>query len=372
MKKLKLFPKIFIYTFFVMLLITISAHGFLYFLAPQMSLSVSQFAEIDMVIESTVHTEAMIRGAILRALPFSLIGCAIISAGCSFIFSKVMVKPIKQISDMTGRMEKMEREARCPINSLDEIGMLAAGINHLYSGLLKTIEQLEEETKRVSEAEKSKLDFLRAASHELKTPVTALNAILENMLLGIGKYKDRDTYLRECQKITVQLASMLKEILSASRLDFSQMKKEAEQFELSECLEEICEPYQLIAKAKQIIFKVNVLQQCTVCTSKKGLKKILSNILLNAVSYTESGHQVFVELYENRICIVNECEPVPKEKIKKLFEPFYRPDFARNRSDGGNGLGLYIVSAMSGALELSYTFEAADDGKGMKFVLFFS
>ena len=94
------------------------------------------------------------------------------------------------------------------------------------------------------------IDFLRAASHELKTPVTALNAILENMILGIGKYKDRDRCLLECKEITGQLSFMIKEILDTSRLDFTQEKQDAETFDLSERLPAICEPYQLIAKAK--------------------------------------------------------------------------------------------------------------------------
>ena len=102
-----------------------------------------------------------------------------------------MSKPIKQISEATEKMEQMDKTARCMVNTNDEIGVLASNVNMLYSSLLSTIENLEEEKKKVSEAEKSKIDFLRAASHELKTPVTALNAILENMILGVGKYKDR-------------------------------------------------------------------------------------------------------------------------------------------------------------------------------------
>ena len=82
-------------------------------------------------------------------------------------------------------MEQLDKTARCPVNSSDEIGVLACNVNSLYASLLSTIENLEEEKKKVGEAEQSKIDFLRAASHELKTPVTALHAILENMLTGI-------------------------------------------------------------------------------------------------------------------------------------------------------------------------------------------
>lgn len=72
--------------------------------------------------------------------------------------------------------DRKTNEAICPIHAKDEIGLLAQNVNDLYSNLLSTIEQLEQEKVRVSEMERAKVDFLRAASHELKTPVTALNA----------------------------------------------------------------------------------------------------------------------------------------------------------------------------------------------------
>ena len=60
--------------------------------------------------------------------------------------------------------------------------------------------------------------FLRAASHELKTPVTALNATLENMILGVGKYQDCTAFLPECKEMVEQLANMIHDILETSRL----------------------------------------------------------------------------------------------------------------------------------------------------------
>lgn len=92
----------------------------------------------------------------------------------------------------------MDRAACCSIHTGDEIGTLAQNVNDLYSNLLSTIEHLEQEKDAARDMERAKVDFLRAASHELKTPVTALNATLENMILGIGKYQDYAVWLPEC------------------------------------------------------------------------------------------------------------------------------------------------------------------------------
>ena len=369
MRNLKLFTKIFLYTFLVMLFVTVMAHVFLYVLAPQMTVSTNRFVE-GAIIESDVNTGILIKSAIGKALPVSLLCCAVISAGCSLLFSRAMTRPIKQIAETTEKMEKLDKAAACVVQTKDEIGELAARVNKLYASLLSTIENLEEEKRKVSEAERSKIDFLRAASHELKTPVTALNAILENMILGIGKYKDRDRYLLECKEITGQLSFMIKEILDTSRLDFTQEKQDAEPFDLSERLPAICEPYQLIAKAKGIGFSISIQGKCPVHTSKKGLEKILSNLLSNAVSYTKPGCKITVLLNARQIKIENECTPIPPDKLAHVFEPFYRPDFARDRKDGGNGLGLYIVDTLSKVLGLPYQFEATKNPPGMCFTLY--
>ena len=372
MKKLKLFPKIFLYTFLVMLLVTLASHLFLYMFAPQMQINASRFLENGVMMETTLNTEWIIQDAIFKALPISLACSVVVSLVCSLIFSRAMAVPIKQISITTEQMEQLDKTARCPVNSSDEIGVLACNVNSLYVSLLSTIENLEEEKKKVGEAEQSKIDFLRAASHELKTPVTALHAILENMLLGIGKYKDRDTYLVQCKEIAEQLSSMIQEVLETSRLDFTQDVQISEPFDLSDTLPTLCEPYKLIAKANQIDFSVEIHEGCPLDLPKRNLEKILANLLSNAVSYTKPGSKVSVVLYADRIMIENECTPIPQETLSHLFEPFYRPDFARNRQDGGNGLGLYIVSTLSKAMGLSYTFEPMASPQGMRFLLFFT
>ena len=162
---------------------------------------------------------------------------------------------------------------------------------------------------------------------------------------------------------------MIQEVLETSRLDFAE-SAQAETFDLSGTLPALCEPYVLIAKANQIDFSVDVREDCPLCLPKRNLEKILSNLLSNAVSYTKSGHKVSVILYADRILIENECTPIPEETVARLFEPFYRPDFARDRRVGGNGLGLYIVDTLSKAMGLFYTFEPMTSPQGMRFTLF--
>ena len=215
--------------------------------------------------------------------------------------------------------------------------------------------------------EQAKIDFLRAASHELKTPVTALNATLENMILGAGKYQDYAAYLPECKEMVEQLSGMIHEILETSRLNT--MDEPAKSFNATGLLIELCEPYQIIAAAHQIAFSLDLPEQFPVTLPVGLFSKAVSNILANAVAYTGAGKTVSVYMDGRCLIIENECAPIPDAEIRRLFEPFYRPDFSRSRDSGGNGLGLYIVDTLLTSMNISYSFAPMEFSKGMCFAI---
>ena len=363
MKRLKLFPKIFLYTMSIMLFVVVVTHGLIYLLAPQMQLALS--TQDDVVV--SIRQEQFVTEAVEKALPISLSCSLLISVVCSLLFSKAIADPIKKISASTEQMMKLDHGANCPIHTKDEIGTLAQNVNDLYSNLLSTIEHLEREKDAVRDMERAKVDFLRAASHELKTPVTALNATLENMILGVGKYQDYATYLPECKEMVEQLSGMIHEILETSKLTLT--AEQPKQVDVSELLAELCEPYQLIAAAHQITFSLDLPEQFSAVLPVGPFSKAVSNILANAVAYTETGKSVSVYMDENCLIIENECDPIPDREIRRLFEPFYRPDFSRSRESGGNGLGLYIVDTLLTSMDIRYSFVPMKSPPGMCFTI---
>ena len=363
MKRLKLFLKIFLYTMSIMLFVVVVTHGLIYLLAPRMQLAVSTLD--DVVI--SIRQEQFVTEAVEKALPITLSCSLLISVVCSLLFSKAIADPIKTISASTEQMMKLDHGANCPIHTKDEIGTLAQNVNDLYSNLLSTIEHLEREKDAVRDMERAKVDFLRAASHELKTPVTALNATLENMILGVGKYQDYATYLPECKEMVEQLSGMIHEILETSKLNLT--AEPPKQVDVSELLAELCEPYQLIAAAHQITFSLDLPEQFPAVLPVGTFSKAVSNVLANAVAYTEAGKTVAVYMDENRLLIENECVPIPGDEIRRLFEPFYRPYFSRSRESGGNGLGLYIVDTLLTSMNIPYSFAPMKSPPGMCFTI---
>ena len=367
MKRLKLFPKTFFYTLAIMVFVILIAHILIFLLAPKMDLVFTTSDAVVEVISISVREDEIIMRAMKKALPLSLICCLVISVICSLLFSKAIVSPIKRISASTERMMKLDRGANCSVYSKDEIGLLAQNVNNLYSNLLSTIEHLEQEKDRVSEMERAKVDFLRAASHELKTPVTALNATLENMILGVGKYQDYAAFLPECKEMVEHLSGMIHEILETSKLNVA--AEPSKPIDIAELMTELCNPYQLIAAAHQISFSLDLPKQIIVTIPVEQFSKAVSNILANAVTYTGAGKKVSVYMDGCQLVIENECDPIPDSEVRRLFEPFYRPDYSRSRDSGGNGLGLYIVDTLLTVMNLSYTFAPMKSPLGMRFTI---
>src|SRR5699024_8299735 len=101
--------------------------------------------------------------------------------------------------------------------------------------------------------------------------------------------------------------------------------------------------------------------------NKESLEKVLSNILSNAIHYTAPNKRIRIKISENEINIENECEPLSDDVLSQIFKAFYRPDFSRNKKDGGTGLGLYIVQDILTEASIPFTFTQSE--LGMKFVI---
>ncbi len=306
---------------------------------------------------------------IVSLLPISILMCIVIAIIFSLLLARAITHPIKAISEETRRMTLLDRNARCKVKTKDEIGELTANVNGLYENLLNTIDSLETELKKVAAAEKAKTDFLRAASHELKTPATAVGVIMDNMILGVGKYKNHEEWLPKCKELVNSLSVKLCDILDASRLDAISEPDTVENLET--ICSEVLEPYIIIARAKGLSLYMDWSASFMVTAPLKLLTKALSNVFSNAVQYTSPGGKLSVYCKGRSLIVENECVPIPEEQLLRLYEPFYRPDVSRSRDTGGNGLGLYIVETALRRLGLDYHFGPMTSPIGMRFTINF-
>lgn len=303
-----------------------------------------------------------------KVLPYSILISLLISLMAAYIYSRAMTKPIKNILQVTKDMEALKKDSYCLVDSEDEIGMIAENINSLYDTLWNTIESLEQKIEDISQVEKEKVEFLRSASHELKTPLTSLHILLENMKYNVGKYSDRDLYLEKAQEMVMELNKMVQNILNTSKLQTVVWGQE-EDLDIKDLLLETMESYKVLARSKKIQVNIDLEEGFPYYGNKESLKKLFSNIISNAINYTNQGKRINISLLDGTLVVENQCKPLSEDVLKQIFKVFYRPDFSRGKKDGGSGLGLYIVKDILDHEGLEHSFEPSD--LGMKFIIDF-
>ena len=284
---------------------------------------------------STADMRQEAKGLIIKFLPISLAVSLAISVLVSLIYARFLTRNVQEIKEVTTRMMELDRNALLPIESSDEIGQLKAQINDLYVALLELIDDLEVKNEEIIKLEKLKFDFFRGASHELKTPLASLKIILENMKYNIGKYKNRDSYIDNCIEIVNGLAQNISQILSVSSLDH--LSDDEEEMVIKEILQEVLDKYELMAAQRSVSIN-NRLGDEKIYIGKSALKVILSNVVGNAVKYSDTGGIIDIGSDNGWMYIDNTYDDAENLDCERLFEVNF--DVGK---DNSNGLGLYIV-----------------------------
>lgn len=325
--------------------------------------SQGQTVAVKLLADVAPVTQAKL--ATLHVLPYTMLGSLLVALIFSYIYSRFVTRPIRQMAAVTTTMQRLEKGAHYPVNSHDEIGVLGRNINELYQNLWQTIRSLEHENKRITQLEKEKIAFLRAASHELKTPLAALRIMLENMQLNIGEYKNRDQYLAESVAQVDRLAAMVNDVLRSGSVAEQALRQE-KRLRIDKLIAEVVADYTLLAKTRNMTFEVNA-EPTTIRANRDMMRHVISNLVSNAVRHGDAGSVIKITCDQHELAIKNACKPLTKQQLQHVFDPFYRANTQAKQSPNNSGIGLYIVKILLNAKGLEYKF--APMKQGMRFVI---
>lgn len=323
--------------------------------------------------------ESQVVEALHKALPALVIVIMVVSVLTGVFYAWYITAPIKKISKMSRRMASMEFNTLCSARRTDEIGILADSLNTLSSNLSAALTELKEANQKLQadmdkekELELRRMEFFSAASHELKTPITIIKGQLQGMLCGVGRYKDRETYLAQSLEVTNSLEKMVQELLTVSRIEAPQYSCVKTHFDFTEFLHQRITAFDDLFAQKGLSVAINLLPGVYIEGDMGLLQKAVDNLLGNAAAYSPPGNSVRVDLCyaEEKVylTIENTGVHIPEDDIPKLFEPFYRVEQSRSRQTGGSGLGLYIVKTILNLHKAKITVQNMGDGVSVKVI----
>ncbi|KHS55542.1 sensor histidine kinase [Terrisporobacter othiniensis] len=258
-------------------------------------------------------------------------------------------------------------EANTVLRSILPFIIISAFLIALFGAYIysKTITKpLIEIINKEREEEKNRKEFIATISHELKTPITIISGQLEGMIYNVGKYKDRETYLRKSYDSTQELKVLVDEMMEISKNELLEKDLKIEAINLSEMLKELVnrQSYLIDDKNLKLIYKVE--NKLYIKADREKIIKVLNNLINNAIKYSPKGEKIIIKAYKSKASktVVFEIEntgiTIENKYLSDVFNPFFRVEKSRNRKTGGSGLGLYIVSKTLKSHNLYYKMES--------------
>ncbi|HWD07758.1 MAG TPA: ATP-binding protein [Actinomycetota bacterium] len=276
---------------------------------------------------------------LLRGFWWQLLAAGAIAAAIGLLSARFLARglttPLRDMAQAARRMAQGDYRDRVTAKSRDEVGQLADAFNRMAA-------QLEG-------VEQSRRELVGNVSHELKTPISALQAHLENLLDGVEEpnMETLALMLGQCER----LARLVEQLLDLSRLESGDVPLELEPVGLSALVDQVIAEVG-VARADRAVAARNVVagDLPALKADRERLHQVLFNLLDNAFRFTPAGGTVTVSAaVERGLCAVSVADTgagIPAEHRPRVFERFYRVDSSRARSDGGTGIGLAIARSV--------------------------
>ncbi len=252
----------------------------------------------------------------------------------SLFFSRVITKPIAELTEGIHRMARGDLSGRVRVRGIDEMGRLAETFNQM--------------SEKLEHLDATRNEFVSNASHELKTPLATMKIMLESMLYQDDMPKDlQKEFMTDINKELDRLSLIVTDLLTLVQADAQGYAPARKSVLLREIVEETVHRLSRLAEERNQKLETRLNDPCPLVGDPVKLQQIVYNLVENAIKYTPKEGRIRVTLkMEGKTAVLEVADTgpgIPKKDQPHIFDRFYRVDKARARATGGNGLGLSIV-----------------------------
>ncbi len=246
-----------------------------------------------------------------------------------------MTQPLRDMADAARRMEVGDYSTRIYTTTRDEVGQLAAAFNRMSLEL--------------GNLETSRRDLVANVSHELKTPITAIRAHLENLLDGVEEPNPEVLQVMLAQ--SERLGRLVEQLLDLSKLESGEVPLRREEVSLGPLVTQVMSEIEVASADRDVVVHSDVPDDLpSIEADPERVHQVIFNLVDNAVRFTPEGGEVRIEAHRHNgaveVSVADTGVGIPADALPRLFERFYRVDPARAREDGGTGIGLAIARSV--------------------------
>ncbi len=299
------------------------------------ALGQTQDAFIITVLSTMTPRMEEIVPVVTESLPMIVAVVFFLVLMASRFFAGKIVQPIIRLAGQAGNIRLTGScEMVSGADRGDEIGELAAALDELYLRLRDSYRELQEKNQMLEEEGERQEIFLRASSHQLKTPVAAALLLVDGMINEVGKYKNTKEYLPEVKKQLQSIRRLVDDILY---LNDQAGNVQPEPVALEVLAGEILKTYEVQIENKRL--RVAMAGQRMAFTDREMMWKIIDNLISNAVAYTPEGERIEIRIGEDGLCVQNYGVTIEEKLLPGIFKPF-----VSSTGQKGKGLGLYVAA----------------------------
>lgn len=263
----------------------------------------------------------------------------------SYFTERFIYRRIKLIYKLIAQTKATRREEFFYKNVLPE-----KNIAEVTEEVQQWAEQKRKEIERLQENEKYRKEFLQNLSHELKTPIFAIQGYIDTLLSGaMNNEETRRRFLQNTSRNVDRLVNLVADLDEISKLESGEQVLYRELFVVQDLIREVFEALSLKAAAKNIkmLIKKGCEAPLNVYADKEKIRQVFINLVDNAIKYGKHNGNIIFSAYkadEGKVLIEISDDGcgISEEHLPRIFERFYRTDLARSRKEGGSGLGLSI------------------------------
>jgi signal transduction histidine kinase len=294
-----------------------------------------------------------------------------ISVSFGYLLSRSLAGSLRTMIDAAENLSQGDFSARVPVEGTDEVALLGRAFNRMASRL----ELADAEAQRLEDARR---DFVAWVSHDLRTPLAALRAMIDAMAEGVVTEPDNVArYLKQSQSEIDRLNGLIDDLFELSRLDTGHLQLGYELCSLSDLVSDTVGSLAPRAAAKGVAVTAEIDAMVDpVRIAPRHIGRALHNLLDNALRHTPAGGSIELRVYRREqgveVAVHDTGEGVNPAELDLIFERFYRAEASRSRSgadSAGAGLGLAIARGMIEAHGGRIWAESNGQGATFRFTL---